>query len=314
MQTGNQHTVRCDFCGGEMIAEPFVAITGAWTCQSCSYVECRPRPSREELDALYGNIGYHRFTTVREDLLLEVRAYDDFARRLTRVVPPGALVIEVGAATGALVKAMHQRGLDAKGIDISSAAAQVARDLLDVDVQTAPVEEASYPDSVQAIVAFHVLEHLLKPATFLASAGEALPPGGWLILEVPDYAARMRLQLGSDWPYYIPGEHLQHFSEESLRNILPRFGFAVRRAERVGGLGLLQDGSALEGIASQSTSPIPLGWRGLLYRARTYVYAVPGARRIVRRVNAAVGYGLLHRNAHVRVWAQKQHGPSDGFR
>lgn len=288
-----------------MIPELFVDLTGAWVCQTCGYVECQPRPSQQQLDALYSDIRYHRFNTDPESLLAEVRANHDFAHRLSTLVRPGALVVEVGAATGALVKAMQERGLDAMGIDISQSAAQVAKKVLGVEVEVASAEGARYPNNLEAIVAFHVLEHLLHPGHFLASARQALPSGGWLVLEVPDYDARMRTQLASGWPYYISGEHLQHFSEASLRNILPRFGFVVQRAERVGGLGVLQGGSGIEGIGSRSGSPVPLGWRGRLYRARNHVYAIPGARTFVRRVNAVIGYGILHRNAHIRIWAQK---------
>lgn len=297
---------RCHFCDTGMIPEPQVDITGAWVCAGCGYVECHPRPSRQVLESLYGDISYHRFTTDRNQLMAEVRAHEDFTARLAKVIPPGAVVVEVGAATGALVRAMNLRGLNATGMDVSAPAAQTAKDLLDVDVQVISVEEAQYPDAIAAIVAFHVLEHLLEPRDFLASAAHALPCGGWLVLEVPDYAARMRSQLGTEWPYYIPGEHLQHFSETSLCSILPMFGLSVRKTERVGGLGLLQRGTGREGIGSRLESPIPTGWRGRLFAWRRQVYAVPGARKLVRRVNAAIGYGLLHRNAHVRVWAQKQ--------
>lgn len=64
--------------------------------------------------------------------------------------------------------------MNAVGMDISSAAAAVARDLLDVEVQVTPVKKASYPRGIQAVVAFHVLEHLLEPRDFLASTAQAL--------------------------------------------------------------------------------------------------------------------------------------------
>lgn len=300
-------TACCHFCGTKTTPEAHVNTTGAWICPTCRYVECHPRPSRRELQDLYGDIGYHRFNTNLEELVGEVRGHAKFTERLAKLLPSGAMVVEVGAATGALVKAMRLRGLDARGMDISAAAAHAAKELLDVDVEITSAEEAVYPSGVQAIVAFHVLEHLLQPRDFLTCVSQMLPTGGWLVLEVPDYDARMRTQLGPRWPYYLPGEHLQHFSEATFRNILPRFGFAVRHVDRVGGLGILQKGRGLEGneSGSESESSVPMGWRGRLYSTRSTVYAVPGARRFVRYVNGLVGYGLLHRNAHVRVWAQK---------
>lgn len=301
----NSQAVHCRFCESNMVAEEHVSSTGAWVCHVCGYVECRPRPDQASLEALYSDLGYHRFNTEADALAREVEAQAPFVRRLKKTLPPGALVVEVGAATGALVKAMQLGGLPALGMDISPAAAQVARQMLDVEVRPSPVEGAVYPSETQAIVAFHVLEHLLDPKAFLLDAIKALPVGGWLVLEVPDYSARMRGQLGPAWPYYIEGEHLQHFSGRTLRKILPRLGASVRRTELVGGLGLLQRGTGVEGVGSRDESPVPCGWRGRLFAARGAVYGVPGGRRLARGLNGVLGYRVLHRNAHVRVWAQK---------
>jgi len=35
------------------------------------------------------------------------------------------------------------------------------------------------------------------------------------VLEVPDYAARMRSQLGADWPYYISASTLRRCKQSS---------------------------------------------------------------------------------------------------
>lgn len=295
----------CRFCGSGMAPEEHITTTGAWVCPGCGYVECLPRPDRATLEELYSDLDYHRFNTDPDALAREVEAHAPFVRRLKRVLSQGASVVEVGAATGALVKAMQLGGLRAVGMDISLSAAQAARELLDVEVRAVSVEGAVYPADTRAIVAFHVLEHLLDPKAFLVDALEALPVGGWLVLEVPDYTARMRGQLGPNWPYYIEGEHLQHFSGRSLGSILTSLGASVRRTELVGGLGLLQRGRGVEGVGARDESPVPTGWRGRLFAARSAVYAVPGGRWVARAVNTAVGYHVLHRNAHVRVWAQK---------
>lgn len=152
-------------------------------------------------------------------------------------------------------------------------------------------------------MALHVVEHLLSPREFLERLRKQLQPGAWLIVEVPDFGAKMREQLGAAWPRFRPGEHLYHFDEESLERLLTGVGFRPRRTERHGGFGLLQPGGT-EGVGDPGDTPQLPGWRQRVYESRKRVYRVPGAKRAVQTLNRKVGYGLLHRNQSIRMWAE----------
>ena len=276
-------------------------------CPSCHVAWAFPRPEAEAADVeqQYDEEQYFRDRGTADPVRRDDAAAADLARRLRKRLRLGARIFEVGAATGWLVKALGDAGLEASGIDVSGWAAGVARDELGVNVEMASVDVHDFPGGLDGVVALHVIEHLRDPSLFLQKAREALRPGGVLVLEVPDFDARMRLQMGVDWPYFIDGEHLQHFSEPSFRALLPRYGFEAERFVRRGGFGLLQPrtGSA-EGIASRFGNPELPGWRGRLYAWRAVVYEVPGARTAVRRINRSIGYNILHRNAYLQVWAR----------
>ncbi|WAC46007.1 class I SAM-dependent methyltransferase [Pseudomonas sp. SL4(2022)] len=77
------------------------------------------------------------------------------------------------------------------------------------------------PASQDAVVAFHVLEHLIDPRGFLEDAAQRLRPGGYVWIEVPD--------LMSDWHtrLFVHPAHLTYFCADSLRRLAEAAGFSV---------------------------------------------------------------------------------------
>ncbi|MBD9415038.1 class I SAM-dependent methyltransferase [Pseudomonas sp. PDM16] len=81
---------------------------------------------------------------------------------------------------------------------------------------------ANLPDnSLDGIVAFHVLEHLIDPRGFLEQAASALRTGGQLWIEVPDLMADWRTRL------FVHPAHLSYFSADNLRRLAEAAGLEV---------------------------------------------------------------------------------------
>lgn len=299
--------VGCRFCSTSMRNEGSLHGQAVWRCAACRYVECHPRPTPQQLGDLYADPTYHRFDYDADRARADAVEWAPLARRLARLlVQRGARVAEVGPGTGGLLLALRDEGLSVRGYEVSEAASRFLRDMFGLEVETVDAEHLVLPRDLQAVLAFHVLEHLREPDRFLTQVRDALPLGGVLVLEVPDYDARMRRQLGARWPYWLPGEHLQHFSADFFRRALPSLGFEIVRVERRGGLGLLQPSHGIEGVAVRSGAVAPAGrLTSWLYASRGRVYAVPAARGAVRWLNRRVGYDLLHRNAYLQVWARR---------
>lgn len=79
-------------------------------------------------------------------------------------------VLDVGCGAGDTVAALASDGFEAAGIDISPGAIELAtRAHPDCSFITYPVEDLPWPvndGSVDAIVAFEVIEHLIRPRRF----------------------------------------------------------------------------------------------------------------------------------------------------
>lgn len=144
--------------------------------------------------------------------------------RLSLILPrltPGADLFEMGSGFGAFLgqasasrKDLH---LNASEPDHGNRTALLAG----ASVQFVDDLQSLGNDSLDAIVAFHVLEHLIDPRGFLETAAQALRGGGQLWIEVPDLMADWRTRL------FVHPAHLSYFSAGSLRRLAEAAGFQV---------------------------------------------------------------------------------------
>ena len=96
-----------------------------------------------------------------------------------------------------------------------------------LDVRCADIFEADFPSAYfDALVLYHVLEHISELNPFLCELRRVLKPEtGTLVIEVPNgESLQSRLQK-ADWPYVHPHDHLYYFSAHSLPKLLRKHGF-----------------------------------------------------------------------------------------
>jgi SAM-dependent methyltransferase len=194
-------------------------------CPSCTFAWTAaelPPPAE-----LYGE-SYFRGEGYEDYFLPRPRRFES-ARRLrwlTTIAQPTTL-IEAGSAGGYFVEAARNAGIAAHGIEISPAAARFAREHLGVPVECGHFETTTPPHRVDAVAAFHVLEHVENPRDFLHAAHHMLNPHGWLALEVPNIASAAATRLGTTWPHLQLRYHRWHFTPESLCRLVTDCGFDV---------------------------------------------------------------------------------------
>ena len=97
-------------------------------------------------------------------------------------------------------------------------------------VERATVEELGLePASLDAAIAWHVLEHLDDPAAAVARIGTWLRPGGRVVLACPNLAS-LQARIGGDrWFHQDVPRHRTHFTAAGLRLLLERSGFRLER-------------------------------------------------------------------------------------
>jgi SAM-dependent methyltransferase len=138
--------------------------------------------------------------------------------RLLEGLPTGARVLEVGAGDGAFVAALRRRGVAAEGVDPYGGPAGTRARLEDLELPSGELD---------AIVLWHVLEHLDEPEAALAQLVPALRPGGRLLVAVPDLAS-LQARIGGDgWFHQDVPRHRVLFTGDGLRRLLRRSGLRV---------------------------------------------------------------------------------------
>lgn len=137
-------------------------------------------------------------------------------------------LLDIGCRTGQFLYEIKRRGLafQTTGLDFDKKAIEVAKRLLGPgNVYVMSLEEFCTGNSEKdfdMVTLFQVLEHQWDPVGFLQMVKELLPPGGYVILAVPN---RDMWQAPFYWDY--PPMHLTRWSVRALRFFLEKYGFSV---------------------------------------------------------------------------------------
>ena len=221
------HPVGCPVCGTRVApVESSANAKSIAACPKCGTGITFPPPhgditSARVFEGLYAG----------KRLAMRSTWYSEARMRLAwlKLYVPDGLLLEIGCATGEFVSEATKEGYEAYGVEVSAWAAQQAR-ALGGDIVTGLIEDwmVQYPDlRADAILMWHVLEHVAEPIEFLSKARTALHPTGRLVVEVPNYAATVAQSEGSDWTAAALDDHYYHYRPEGLRSILEGAGLTV---------------------------------------------------------------------------------------
>ncbi|HEV2126522.1 MAG TPA: class I SAM-dependent methyltransferase [Chloroflexota bacterium] len=209
---------------------------GSWTfryCPLCSGLWLDPRPASASLPMLYERYYTHDVVAGHEtpSALARVRSHlpwhslDEAGALgyLTELAP--GRVLDVGCGNGARMRRFHLAGWSAAGVDMDPGAVQRARLANVGDVVLGTLHDVEVSTPFDAVVMFHVLEHLEDPLAALRRARELLRPGGTLAVATPNAASWLHERYGHRWRGLEPPRHLQIFSLPALERVAQDAGF-----------------------------------------------------------------------------------------
>jgi 2-polyprenyl-3-methyl-5-hydroxy-6-metoxy-1,4-benzoquinol methylase len=201
----------------------------AYRCENCRVVFLHPLP--QEPSAIYNEDyfrkWYIRYYTERkrytERLFSKIEKYTDIKGRL----------IDVGCGTGILMEVAKERGWEVYGQEISSFAVEHCSKK-GFKVYNSPLSELNLSEkSFDLITLFDVIAHIKDPVSCISACSKLLKPGGHLVIKTPEHPPYLFLLANllsftgkSRVLLHVPAQ-IFHFSEESLTNTLPTFGFTL---------------------------------------------------------------------------------------
>lgn len=137
---------------------------------------------------------------------------------------PKGKLLEIGVGSGLLLKFMKNKGFEVEGCDLSKTICEYVKKTYVITMHNQMISELSRDLQYDVIIMNHVLEHVNDPVEFLRQVKVRLKNDGILHIAVPNiecWEARL-----PGWNSYEP-YHLLYFSQDSLRHILEKSGFAV---------------------------------------------------------------------------------------
>ena len=225
-------TPPCPACQGTL-ATPRFAIEGLASrlvvCAACGLGSLHPLPTPDEVAGFYPSEYYgspgQKFTSLVEVVVRLVGSRH--VNFLTRDLPRGARVLDVGCGRGVLLSALADRGLEVHGVELNEAATRGADPRAQIRIAE-HLRDAGYEaGSFSKVIVWHVLEHLRDPRGTLEEAARILAPGGELVVSLPNFSSLQARLAGPGWFHLDPPRHLFHFPAEALRLLFEQTGFEV---------------------------------------------------------------------------------------
>lgn len=226
----------CDLCGGTQFEILFFHRKAKVVrCRSCRLETVERKPpegqdvysgffEREEIiQGLEADWSDPALTDVR------FKSMQGLFRRVGIEFPiPGWKAFEIGCGQGQFLTCLVQAGLVGSGIEGSRALADycVRKYNLDVTAQSLNTFDPPARD-YDLVYAFHVIEHVDHPSELFRKAHQLLKPGGFLFIETPTlelHQLPLRNKLDDSTGYANP-EHMHFFTQHTLSQYFPRYGF-----------------------------------------------------------------------------------------
>ena len=214
-------------------------------CRDCGMLFLSVQPVGETLVRMYSAEYFDQdFRCGRSD----ARSTDEAAFRaendglLDRLEPlrGGGRLLDVGCASGLLLKRARERGWSVTGVELSPQAVAQAR-ALGLDVHQGTLEDARLaPDAFDVVFMGDVLEHVPDCRATLTEVARLLAPGGHAVVRGPitthSLARRAGLALysmaGREIELHEPPYHLWEFRPGSLAKLASRCGLGVVAIEQ----------------------------------------------------------------------------------
>jgi SAM-dependent methyltransferase len=232
LNTSSFNQILCPYCGSSQNNPSWSGVDeygdsfSTQICQRCGTGFLFPPPSETQLANAYSvdyyGAGQEKFGGV-------VEKFRDFAARsrakkLSRLIQPGAKILDVGCGDGRFLSCLRAVGsYELHGIEMPGPAAERSAQNPEIRLYTGDLLSAPYPEaSFDLISMVHVIEHLFTPSATLDKIEKLLKPGGILFIAYPNITSWQARWAGPRWFHLDPPRHLSLIPPDSLAKLLAR--------------------------------------------------------------------------------------------
>lgn len=219
----------CPVCKSNTTKEHPVPKGKFFKCSSCGILFLDRRSVASDQEQYYSEDYYAEDYSARKD-------HHVFNYRLPIVntyVPLPAKVLEVGAASGDFLSVLKKQGYEVEGLELSKRASEVGENHYGISIKQGDLSEEHFaPDTFDAVMMYHVFEHVPDPKADLAEMHRILKKGGKLIIEVPNPASvDARLSKNAKKSIYDFPNHMYLYTPAVLGKLAKEAGFEIELME-----------------------------------------------------------------------------------
>ena len=247
---------QCPVCGGaswnpDVQADRILGLVEPYrveVCSGCGLGRLFPQLSLEDLKSVYDGSYFNSSCSVSADVVWQppeldyatqvvperLAKFSKTLQDLCQLAPKASTLLDVGAATGDMVKLARDSGLVADGLEFSEFASRQAFERYGIELMNVPLSQLQQSSVYDIIHLNHVFEHFNEPRFELEQLHRLLKPGGLLYIEVPlqfHLLERIRFWLNpTDQTISVHSLHHPFFyTTSTLHQLLNDTGFKVLR-------------------------------------------------------------------------------------
>lgn len=293
--------VPCPLCASEQSSfERRVRGLALERCSACGFVFMNPQYTPRKLDELYR----HRDTQALVELYSRITSPAQLAgfhaglALLEEKVPAKGRLLDFGCGPAHGCESAARRGWDAHGLDLGEwcRVAAEARGVRNVHIGY--LHEQGFSDGFfDAVAAFDVVEHLPDPKKELRGIRRVLRTGGWILIQVPNYAS-LSIRLGrDDFRLNEPPQHVNFFEPRTARAMLADCGYSDITITSGGGLKF--ENILGRPYRSDITEAVDSMKAGSSVTQNTAADVFTGRRPWWKRALSPIVEGLLYKRLHL---------------
>ncbi len=220
---------RCPVCtstaAGPVLhtADGFLGELSLVNCRQCGIVYLNPRLAPESTARIEDDSTVYDYDSAAAEQMIDV-SFAGLMRWLAPSVPSAQRrMLDVGCNRGLLLEAARRQGWQVTGVELSSVAAQHAREAYGLTVYPA-LDVLPAGEQFDLITLWHVLEHVHAPVEFLRTVAGRLANPGLLAIQVPDFDAVEQYRARGAASGILCAVHNFYFTGNTLLRVAQRAG------------------------------------------------------------------------------------------
>ena len=202
-----------------------------YRCEQCGLEQLFPLPSEKEDEAFYESNRMH--TTLipdwNEKMIAKYRPWADYQSKwVEESISTNNRIFEIGSGYGCLLEKLKADGYDIVGSDLSLEKCRLIEKKCGVPAYHLNLIKETPPallhGKFDAVIGFHVLEHISKPLAFVKNAQKLLRPGGQIMFELPNVNCAFKKACPAYGDFQYWQGHLAYYCDKTLSRLMTDAG------------------------------------------------------------------------------------------